>query len=198
MRHGQSNSALLGHGHHRLAGMRRMASGLLVVLTATLAACSGREDPEETVPEAGPEDLADDGTVFRGELYQTGSPVGTITMLSLEDEEAALRLTGGPEEELRRLTGARVKVEGEPVQAYPDRGLEVERYEILEIDGERPHIGIVEVGEEDEIWLREEEERSRLRGAPASLAERDGATIWVVGERRDGEVHLSSYGIIRP
>lgn len=171
---------------------------LLLTVTFALAACSGREDPDERAPEAPPDGIPEDQTVFRGELYQTSSPVGTITMLSLDDLPEALRLSGDSEEELRRLTGARVEVEGERIQAYPADGVRVERYEILEIDGERPHVGVVEVEDPDGIWLRVEGERLRLRGAPSALAEREEAMIWVVGERREGEIRLASYGMIRP
>lgn len=190
------NAMALGRPGRR-RGSLGTGSALMLVTALLLAACSGRND-EDAEPEPAPEGIPEDQSTFLGEIYQTSSPVGTITMLSLEDRTAAVRLTGDLEEELRRLSGAQVEVEGERVQAYPDQGLRVERYEILRIDGARPHVGIVEVDGPDEIWLMKDDERLRVRGAPGSLGDRAGAKIWVVGDRDGGEVRLGSYGLIRP
>lgn len=188
-------------GTARSRGRPRSArTAVLLAVAVGVTGCSGREEPEETRPpeEDAPEEVDADRTTFRGELYQTRSPVGTITMLSLEDSDGAFRLTGSLEEELRRLSGAEVEVDGERVRAYPDEGLDVDSYEILRIDGEKPHVGVVEVDEDGAVCLRQDEECFRLAGAPEGMREREDARIWVVGEKREREIRLASYGVIRP
>ena len=101
-------------------------------------------------------------------------------------------------EELRRLASARVHVQGERIESYPADGLDVHRYEVLEVDGQRPHVGTLEWGEGDELLLRDNRRALPIHAAPEALREHVGAKVWIVGEMWEGRLRLSSYGIIRP
>jgi hypothetical protein len=131
-----------------------------------------------------------------GRVTVTGSEPMTFVTLQVEGAPA-VRLVGDLERELRRLSGAMLSVEGRAVDAGPPaRAIEVVNYEVVEIDGQRPFVGTLEVDGESHRLTGEE--ALRLEGVPAQLAGRVGARIWVVGPREDDLVRVQSYGVIRP
>jgi len=76
--------------------------------------------------------------------------------------------------------------------------LDVREYEVIEIDGRRPHVGVV-LAHDGELWLAAGD---TLRLVPAldALRERAGAKIWVVGtiDAAAKELRVESFGVIAP
>jgi hypothetical protein len=124
-----------------------------------------------------------------GTLEASGTAAETVTLLRTED---GLWLVQGPlEADLLALAGARVAVTGEAGGEGQRPTLRVTGYEVLEINGERPWLGRVL----PEGRLATGADTLRLRGAVGAAP---GALIWITGEREDGTLRVSAFGIIRP
>ena len=96
--------------------------------------------------------------------------------------------------ELGTLHGAEVEVRGRTVgnpQGMPPRAVEVARYEIITIAGERPIVGTLEA-RADDLWLA----GRQLLGAPEELRRAVGAKVWVIGRKENGRLVVQSYGVI--
>lgn len=135
-----------------------------------------------------------EGTVTAG-----GTDVEPRTSIAPEDGGGAVFLVGELEPELRRVSGASVRVTGEPVTGSPGDALRVRDYRILEIDGDRPWVGIVREGDggpELAVEAREPESL-RLIGLPAGSIDA-GAKAWFVGRREGAELLVRSYGVLGP
>lgn len=164
-----------------------MLSALALVAGGSVAAAGCRH----AAPPAGEGEL-----VAEGRIAVTGTDRASWATLVREDA-ASLVLVGPAEPELRRLSGARVRVEGRPAVDVPGEGIEVHRYEIVEIDGRRPFVG--DLGSADgAAWLLlpDEADPVRLVGLPAD-AVASGSRIWVIGERRPDAIAVASYGVLR-
>lgn len=161
-----------------------VVSALLLVLG--LASC---------VPAAGePEAPAPD--TLEGRILVTGGAPEPLTTLATEDWSVVLR--GDLVPELRRLDGAIVRASGSLEGEGPGDALHVLDYEILEIDGQTPRVGVLVMGEQGVALETDVGERLPLVGAPAALGDRVGARVWIVGTIREGSLLLQSYGILRP
>ncbi len=161
-----------------------------------------RDRPAQTTPPPDRTDAAppagEGGPETReGRVVVTGAV--PTTFLTLQWEGGSVVLRGDLSDELRRLTGATVRVTGTPVeQGQQSRALRVVNYEILEIDGGRPTVGVL-MREADGMHLHDESGRMLpLAGAPASMQRRVGAKVWIVGPVEDGALRVRSYGVIRP
>jgi hypothetical protein len=121
----------------------------------------------------------------------------TVTTLQPNDGRA-VRLSGDLRDELRTLGGAEVMVRGVMDSSGADGSLDVREYEVLRIDGRRPHVGVV-LARDGELWLAAGD---TLRLVPTldALRERAGAKIWVVGasDAAAKELRVESYGVIAP
>lgn len=106
------------------------------------------------------------------------------------------RLVGPLERELRRLSGATVRVRGESVGEATRGRLEVRSYEVLSIDGQVPMVGILTL-RGGEPWVFGAD-TVRLEGGPPELSALGGAKVWVVGPRRAGALEVQSYGVLAP
>jgi hypothetical protein len=135
-----------------------------------------------------------------GRVVVSGSEGASFVTLQLEGR-GPLRLRGELEPELRRLSGAIVRVVGRsaggptggPAAAFGTE-FDVRSYEVVSVDGERPHVGRVVV-RDGEGWLAAAD-TVRLVGAPAELTSRPGSKVWVVGPRTGGGIEVRSYGVI--
>ncbi len=164
-----------------------------VFLLLALAAC-GRA-PETSVPAASPAAAAAD-TVAEGTVRVVGPQEAAQVVLRGAGGELAL--IGSLSQELRRLSGASVRVRGHPERnpaTAPERAVNVADYEILAVDGRRPFVGLV-VRRDNRLWL-EGRDTLELVGAPPDLAARVGARVFVIGDAEAGRVLLKSYGVIR-
>lgn len=123
-----------------------------------------------------------------------------MTMVVVQTEEGAqVELVGPLAPDLRRLQGARVRVRGRAGTGMLPRGraVEVTGYEVLDIEGERPHVGTL-IRLDGSLALKSGAGELRIEGAPADLGQHVGARIWIVGRASGGGLRLQSYGIIRP
>jgi hypothetical protein len=151
---------------------------------------AARPDPEEAPP-AGALRTAE------GVVGVTGTDAWSLAILRT-DTEGSIGLTGDLEEELRRLSGIRIRVEGRRAATPAGPGLEVTGYRLLEVEGRTPHLGILHRDEEDRWVLRPEEgDDLRLSGLPEDRVQ-EGAKIWVVGPISDGRLAVEGYGIVAP
>ncbi len=153
--------------------------------------------PDPEAPET-PTDPRDEIQQQEGIVGVTGTGVAPTATLTLDDG-GSLGLTGDLAPELRRLSGARIRVEGRRAATPVGPGLVVSSYHIVEIEGRQPRVGIL-TGEDDGSWTLVPEGDSALvlDGMPATgVAE--GMKIWVVGEPTAGQrFRVESYGIISP
>lgn len=161
------------------------------LLVLVLAGCGRALEPAvQTTSPAAPD------TVAEGTVRVVGPQETAQVVLSGPAGDVAL--IGPLAGELRRLVGARVRITGRPERnpaAAPERALNVAAYEIVAVDGERPHVGIL-VRRDDRLWLAGPD-TLELVGAPADLAARVGAKVFITGVREGGRLQVKSYGVIR-
>lgn len=165
-----------------------VAGGTALLLTAAVLAGCGRGSP----PDDGSPAVAAPDSVT-GTVRRVGSTPFSRTVVEGDD---TVTVTGPLEDEVARLSGARVRVYGEiSTGQYPGPTLEAATYEILSVDGERPDVGVLRADSEGLYLEREGRDPLRLRAVTSGLESRVGARVWVVtGE--DGVVRR--YGILRP
>jgi hypothetical protein len=100
--------------------------------------------------------------------------------------------------ELRRLSGAALRATGTPRNNStppPPRAVVARDYQVLEVDGQRPLVGVV-VSRDDRLWLAGRDTVELLNAAP-DLAGRLGAKVYVIGVRAGDRLRVRSYGVIR-
>lgn len=130
-----------------------------------------------------------------GEISVTGTAIDSRPVLQTAD--GALGLTGELTAELRRLSGARVRVEGERRSGrLPSESIDVSSYTVLEVNGERPEVGTITL-RDGAPWLATADGATRLIGASDRLAGLNAAKVWVTGRRTDEGIEVGSYGVIR-
>jgi hypothetical protein len=134
-------------------------------------------------------------TVLTGKVGAVGLAVSPVTSLQIEGARATT-LIGPLEPELRRLGGATVWVTGSPVSGPPNATFSVTRYGIVSIDGAKPLVGVV-MPRDGTTWLATESDTVKLAKAPAELAAKSGAKVWVIGRRAGNELTTQTYGVIR-
>jgi len=134
------------------------------------------------------------GDAMQGRVYLTGSSPNQVVSLQPDDDRSVL-LAGDLEAELGRLSGALVRVEGSVEEQGAIRSFSVRAYEVLDIDGQKPLVGVLQ---EDSGRLRIATDPTlTLREAPQGLAAMVGAKIWIVGRVEGAAVHVQSFGVIR-
>lgn len=175
---------------------------LVVVVGLSVTCCASRTErqaaPPAAVDTAGPpapntpQVVPSGDTVVRGIVAVVGAdPLAQVVLASGGRDVAVV---GALRAELGTLHGAEVEVRGRPVgnpQGMPSRAIEVTRFEILTIAGERPTVGLLEA-RADDLWLA----GRRLLGAPDELRRAVGAKVWVIGRKEGGRLLVQSYGVI--
>lgn len=134
-------------------------------------------------------------TVLTGKVGAVGLAISPVTSLEIAGARA-ITLTGPMEPELRRLGGATVWVAGSPVSGPPNATFSVTRYGIVAIDGAKPLVGQV-MTRDGATWLATESDTVKLAKAPAELAAKTGAKVWVIVRRSGDELTTQTYGVIR-
>lgn len=129
-----------------------------------------------------------------GQVRQVGSTPFVRTIVSGED--TTVRVTGPYEEELSRVTGARVRILGGPAEeTFPEPALRVTSYEILSVDGAKPLVGRLRRGEERGYYLEMPGGReANLSIVPDGLRARVGAKVWLVLSEQGV---VQRYGVLR-
>lgn len=125
---------------------------------------------------------------IRGRINASGTDGEPITTLQVEGR-MALIVTGPLEPELRSLAGAIVVARGAESGAAR-RTINVDSYEIVEINGERPFVGVVLSGDR----LAAGADTLTLVGVPEGM--RTGRRVWITGERTGTRLRVSSWGAI--
>ena len=151
----------------------------------------GAEDTASAAPRATPSE-----TVLTGKVGAVGLATSPVTSLAIEGGARAMTLVGPLEPELRRLGSATVWVAGSPVAGPPNATFSVTRYGIVSIDGAKPLVGVV-MTRDGATWLATESDTVTLGNAPAELAAKSGAKVWVIVRRSGNELTTQSYGVIR-
>jgi hypothetical protein len=131
-------------------------------------------------------------TVVRGVVAVVGADPLAQVVLGAGGRDVAI--VGALRAELGTLHGAEVEVRGRAVgnpQGMPSRAVEVTRFEIVTIAGERPIVGMLEA-QADDLWLA----GWRLLGAPDELRRAVGAKVWVIGKEEGRRLLVQSYGVI--
>src|SRR5699024_12567132 len=85
--------------------------------------------------------------------------------------DLAFLLTGDLVNELRRLGGAEVAARGVVETSGMGASLEVREYEVLAVDGQRPHVGVL-LARGDDLWLAgsdTDRKSTRLNSSHASI-----------------------------
>ena len=158
--------------------------GALVFL---LTACARTTGPAAERPISG-------GVQLTGQIAVTGTGGAIIT--SLQVDGRSVTLLGGLSSELRNLSGARVLVEGSPAAGGAGESINVVRYQIVEVNGQKPYVGtLVRTGDHHAIDTGER--TIRLERLPAGLIDRAGARVWVTGVISGGRLQVQAYGVIR-
>lgn len=122
------------------------------------------------------------------------SPAVSVAVRSANGE--AVRVEGPLTEEIGRLVGARVAVFGTGRTGGPMRQVVADRYDLLEVDGAVPFVGLVHVADGG-VWL-EADRRLALKGAVEALTALAGAKIYVIGTLSGDTVVVASFGVIKP
>ena len=167
----------------------------LLILTS-LANCGPRQPAGGEQP--GPQDSAVLGDrsgeleQLSGKVFVTGAePWTSITLVPTRGR--GVTLVGNLQGELRRLSGAAVRVIGARRGKLGD--LDVESYEVLEVDGEVPQVGTLRT--RDGTLMLAGRDTVQLANPPEELREKEGAKVWIVGPREGERLTVQSYGIIR-
>ena len=134
-------------------------------------------------------------TVITGKVGAVGLAISPVTSLEIAGGRA-MTLVGPMEPELRRLGSAIVWVSGSPVSGPPNATFSVTRYGIVSIDGAKPLVGVV-MTRDGATWLATESDTVKLAKAPAELAAKSGAKVWVIVRHLGDDVITQSYGVIR-
>lgn len=132
---------------------------------------------------------------LEGVVGTVGEPPA-MTVVIRPSAGGAVAVEGALAAEVGRLTGATLAVYGQVRAGTPYRTVAPTGYEIVAIDGEKPHVGVLRVAGES-VRL-EGGTVVRLEGAPEALRNQAGATVYVLGPLRNGVVTVQSFGVIRP
>ena len=183
----------------------RVLSGAPLLLGIVLAACAHNPDPRAGADSAPADSAANasdtqssrEEVELTGKVLNSGTDRFTVTTLEVADAPSTA-LTGELRDELRALAGAEVRVRGMMDSAGVGRSLDVRDYELLAINGKRPHVGIVLL-REGAVWLAASDTLQLVPTLDA-LRDRTGAKIWVVGSSDAGgtALRIESYGVIAP
>jgi hypothetical protein len=160
--------------------------GLGIALCMVMNACGGGKSPETT-----PDVQASQVETLRGTLALTGNdPVVRVT---LRGDSESVDIVGPLRDELARLTGAVVTVDGHRTNG--SRSFEAVSYDVVSVNGERPVLGTL-VERDGAVWL-EGDEAIRLVNVSDNLRRHLGAKMWIVGTRTAEGLQPESYGVIR-
>ncbi|HEY9515215.1 MAG TPA: hypothetical protein VIQ74_05980 [Gemmatimonadaceae bacterium] len=183
-----------------------------LLLGAALTSCARNSDPRTDSESVTPADTAPasqpaagptsaEQQRLTGKIVNSGTARFLITTLQIEGRKP-IRLVGALESELRHLSGATVRVLGSSAPTGIVDTLDVVEYEVLSINGQRPHVGTVFL-RDGGIWLAASDTLSdtvRLVPEIAALREHAGFKVWIIGSgaAEGGEIHVESYGVIGP
>ncbi len=133
----------------------------------------------------------EESTTLVGTVRVAGSTPFPQVLLHPEEDGPEVEIQGAYRSELRNLQGARVRVTG---RLGAGNVLNASGYEILEIGGQKPLVGLLLVEGETTLLRTGPGEPVTLRGAPEELRALAGDKVWVITGRDGG---VQAYGLIR-
>lgn len=154
-----------------------------------VTACGGGLESNSDFSPPVPAEVPTDTQERQGTIVVTG--VEGLHRVQLSRNDDAISLTGPHLDELMTLGGATVSVIGAPAA----REFEVLQYSIVEVNGERPWVGVV-LSYEDGFRL-DSAEPLRLLGDETALRDLVGSKVWVTGRLDEDTLRMASYGILR-
>ncbi len=132
--------------------------------------------------------------VVEGTIRQVGALPNVVTRL--ETDSGAVLLAGPLSEELARAAGAVARIRGQRAEGRAPPAIRVLSYELREVDGLTPRVGVLEL-QGGELLLRQ---RSGLRlvleGGTSRMRDAAGSKVWVT-TREDGRT-IIRWGILAP
>lgn len=150
--------------------------------------------PAPAQPTAAPVSQPGDTTV-EGTVRSVGSVPMVRTVV--QTNAGGYVITGPLTTEIGALMGATVRVTGRVGRAAPPpppRAIEAHEYALLEVGGEKPHVGTLL--SHDGGWWLAGADTVQLAGVPADFPGKAGDKIYVVGDLANGVLAVRSYGII--
>lgn len=150
--------------------------------------------PQAHPPSGTPETASRTPVELDGKLFVTGAEPHTSVTL-VQPGGTGVTLLGPLEPELRRLSGATVQVRVLKGTGERARGLYVDDYDVLSIDGVRPSVGTLSIIPGGLMLVGQD--TLALTGVPAGLRGKEGAKVWIVGSRSGSKLDVQSFGIIR-
>lgn len=148
--------------------------------TAGEAAAEPHLETGEQVVVTGRVIVTSEDTVKGVQLYVEGGP--------------PIRIVGSLDQEISRLAGASLTVVGQPAGRTAVRATS---YAALEINGEKPQVGIVVRRGTSYLLEREIGAVMLLADEPAALERLVGAKIWVTGPVESHQIRIEAYGVLR-
>ncbi|KPJ88604.1 MAG: hypothetical protein AMS18_13380 [Gemmatimonas sp. SG8_17] len=155
---------------------------------------SGELAPEQQAEMRAAPALTVGADAMQGRVYLTGSSPNQMVSIQADDDRS-VRLAGDLEAEMGRLSGAIVRVQGTVQGQGAMRSFDVRAYEVLDIDGVEPLVGVLQ--EVSGHLMIATDPPLTLQDPPQGLAAMVGAKIWIVGRVEVATVHVQSFGIIR-
>jgi hypothetical protein len=165
----------------------------LLLVLSSVAGCGPPHPPGQEQPDR--QDSAGIPTQqLSGKVFVTGSePHTAVTLVPLKGR--GVTLVGSLQGELARLSGAEVRVYGIQSGNPPAGGFDVKSYDVTQVDGEVPRVGILTaVGGTLTLINADTVE---LTNVPEELRRRAGAKVWIVGDAEAGKLAVQSYGVLR-
>lgn len=173
------------------------SSRMLWVTCALLCAgCASRSSEADAPPRVQP-GPAGTVLVYEGPVVVSGVVGSTFTTLSVPGR-GAIGVVGVLEPEVRRLAGARVRVQGPAGAGFPGEAVDVRSYLLLEVNGERPYVGVLTRSGQALALEQSPTERIVVSVGPLGLEDNVGAKVWLTGTMSAGSLQVQSFGVIRP
>jgi hypothetical protein len=175
----------------RCEAVMKTMRGAIWTLTAMLGvACSAR------TAETGGAAASSGSLSYVGQVAVAGTAGANVTTIFV-DGRGSVGIVGALEPEVRALSGARLRVEGPAGTGFPGESVDVRSYEVLEVNGARPYVGVLANTPQGLALEQVGGERLSIAGGPNGLAANVGAKVWLTGTLDAGRLQVQSYGVIR-
>ena len=126
---------------------------------------------------------------LRGKVVASGTENMNLTTLQgVAGPMVVLR--GNLESELRALAGATVMVGGSETMENNRRVIDVQEYEVVDINGEKPVVGTLVQPNKLATATDTIDVVGEVKAAP-------GSKVWITGDRSGKQLKVRSYGVIR-
>ncbi len=163
---------------------------VLPLLLLATASCSGKP-AVQAVPTAPAQ------SCLTGKIFSVGTDFDPATIVQLDDGEQ-VRITGGREGEIRRLSGTVLTACGAlTTDAGIEDQLKAESFELHSVDGMTAYLGtLIYTNGSWELTPNNGGAPVALSGVPEQLREAEGSLVWVAGTWTDQSFAVKSFGLM--